>query len=48
MAATRVLRRLQEFDSQVENIATYLEGLQLYFEANGVEEEKKVAVLLTL
>ena len=43
-----MLECLQEFDPQVENIATYLEKLQLYFDANRVEEGKKVAVLLTV
>ena len=49
MAATsRVLGTLQEFDPKSDNISTYLERLQLYFEANGVEDDHKVAVLLTV
>lgn len=39
---------LQEFDPQQEDIASYLERLQLYFDANAVEEAKKVSVLLTV
>ena len=45
---TRVMGRIQEFDPQVENITTYLERLQLYFDANGVEANRRVPVLLTL
>ena len=36
---------MQEFDSDVENISTYLERLQLYMEANSIEDGKKVSVL---
>ena len=46
--APRVMGRIQEYDPQVESITTYLEGLQLYFVANGVEEARRVPVLLTL
>jgi len=48
MSASRVLGRSQEFDPQKEDIASYLERLQLYFEANEVAEEKRVSVLLTI
>lgn len=41
----RVLGSLGEFDP---NITSYLERVQLYFEANTVEDDRKVAVLLTL
>ena len=47
-ATARVLGTLYEFDPKADNISTYLERLQLYFEANGVKEESKVAVLLTI
>ena len=47
-ATARVLGTLHEFDPKADNISTYLERLQLYFEANGVKEESKVAVLLTV
>ena len=46
MAVTRVLGNIQAFDQQVETIATYLEMLELCFEANTVVTEKKVAALL--
>ena len=42
----RVLGSLGEFDPKTDNISFYLERLQLYFEANTVEEDRKVAVLL--
>lgn len=48
MCASRVLGRLEEFDSTQEDISTYLERLQLYFDANGIAEDKKVSVLLTV
>ena len=44
----RVLGRLHEFDPKADNISTYLERLQLYFEANQVEDDRKVSVLLTV
>ena len=47
-AAPRVMGRIQEYDPQVESITTYLERLQLYFVANGVEVARRVPVLLTL
>ncbi len=46
MAAPRVLGNIQEFDPQVETITTYLERLELYFDANTVAAEKKVSALL--
>lgn len=48
MAAPRVLGRLQEFDPRVDNMSTYLERLELYFDANAVEASRKVSVLLTI
>ena len=33
---------------QTDNISTYLKRPQLYFEANRVEDDHKVAVLLTI
>ena len=44
----RVLGSLGEFDPDKDNISSYLERVQLYFEANIVEDDWKVAVLLTL
>ena len=43
-----VLGSLGEFDPKTDNISSYLERLQLYFEANSVGDEWKVAVLLTV
>ena len=48
VAAPRVLGRLQEFDPRVDNMSTYLERLELYFDANAVEASRKVTVLLTV
>ena len=47
-AMPRVLERLQEFDPGVDNMSTYLERLELYFEANAVEASQKVSVFLTV
>ena len=40
--------QIQEFDPDVENITAYLEHIDLYFIANGVEDDKRVAVLLSV
>ena len=37
-----------EYDSETETIAPYLERLHMYLTANGIEEDKKVSVLLTV
>ena len=42
-----VIGKLQEFKPETERFSTYVERLKLYFEANGVSEDKKVAVFLT-
>ena len=39
---------LTEFKLESERIEAYLERVQLCFDANGIEDEKKVAVLLTV
>lgn len=39
---------LTEFKPESERIEAYLERVQLFFDANGIEDEKKVAVLLTV
>ena len=44
----RVLGSLGEFHPKSDNISSYVERVQLYFEANAVEEDRKVAVLLTV
>ena len=48
VSESRVLGRLEESDPKSDNISTYLERLQLYFDANRVEDDRKVAVLLTV
>ena len=45
---SRVLGSLGEFDPKAEGISSYLERVQLYFEANSVEDDRKVPVLLTV
>ena len=42
----QVLGNIQEFDPQVETITTYLERLELYFDANTVAADKNVSALL--
>ena len=42
----RVFGQIGEFNLESEKISTYLERVQLYLEANGVGDNKKVAVLL--
>ena len=43
-----VLGNLGEFDSQTNSIASYLKQMQLYFEANAMVDDRKVAMLLTV
>ncbi len=43
-----VYGRMKPFFPDKESISAYLERLNLYFDANGVAEEKKVSVLLTV
>ena len=38
--APGMLGRLREFDPKVDNICTYLERLELYFEVNAVEADR--------
>ena len=40
--------RVQEFDAETESITAYLERVQLFITANAVEDNKKVAVLLSV
>jgi len=44
---TTSIGHLAEFQPQKEKVSKYLEHMSLYFEANGVAEDKQVAVLLT-
>ena len=46
--STVTYRMIKEFDPTVKTITAYLKRLQLYFGANGVADEKKVPVLLTV
>lgn len=48
MAKADLLGQLETFDPEQENITSYLERVALYFDANEVKDEKKVAVLLTV
>ena len=43
-----VIGKLQEFKPETERFSTYAERLKLYFDANGVSEDRKVAVFLTV
>ena len=40
--------RIQEFDAETESITAYLERMQLFLTANAVDDDKKVAVLLSV
>ena len=44
---TTTVGTLSEFFPQKEKIATYLECMELFVAANGIEDEKKVPVFLT-
>ena len=47
MMASSVIGTLLEFNPEKQDIASYLETVELFFEANDIAEEKKVAVFLT-
>ena len=46
--ATNTIGSLAEFKPESEKIEAYLERVQLFFDANGIKDDKKVAVLLTV
>ena len=46
--ATSTIGSLTEFKPDSEKIEAYLERVQLFFAANGIEDDKKVPVLLTV
>jgi len=46
--ATNTIGSITEFKAESEKIETYLECMQLFFEANGIKEDKQVPVLLTV
>ena len=46
--AANIIGSLSAFQPENERIEEYLERVQLYFDANGIQEDKQVAVLLTV
>ena len=46
--ATAQVGTLKEFNSSAESITTYLEPVDLYFAANSIAEDKKVATFLSV
>ena len=48
MMATSFIGTLAEFNPEEQDIASYLEKVELFFIANNIAEEKKVAVFLTV
>ena len=43
-----VIGQLPEFDSQKDSITAYVGRVKLFIQANGIEDERKVAVLLSV
>ena len=48
MAAAPIFGRIEEYDPENGLFSTYLERVELFFNANDVADEKKVAVFLTV
>jgi len=46
--ATNAIGSITEFKPESEKIEVYLESVQLFFEVNGIKEDKQVTVLLTV
>jgi len=46
--ATNTIGNITEFKPESEKIEAYLERVQLFFEANGIKEDKQVPVLLAV
>ena len=46
--ATSTVGSLAEFKPDSERIEAYLERVQLFFDANGIKDDKQVAILLTV
>lgn len=46
--ASSIIGSLAEFNPENKKIGTYLECVQLFFDANGMEDDKQVAVFLTV
>jgi hypothetical protein len=48
MAVSYAYGRMQEFQPELESISAYLEHVHLFFLANDIGANKKVAVLLSV
>ena len=48
MAASPTFGRVQEYEPENELFSAYLEWVQLFFLANGVEDDKKVSIFLSI
>ena len=48
MAVPPTFGRVQEYKLENELFSAYLKGIQLFFLANGVEDDKKVVVFLSI
>ena len=48
MAAGATIGQIQEFHPESESITAYLERIELFFDANGVADDKKVPSLLSI
>ena len=46
--ATAVIGQLSEFNPQTDSITTYIERVELFIQANGIEEARKVPVFLSV
>ena len=46
--ATSTVGSLAEFKPDSERIEAYLERVQLFFDANGIKDDKQVTILLTV
>ena len=46
--ATSTYGKMEEFNPEVESFATYGERIFLFFEANGIEEAKRVPIFLSI
>ena len=46
--AVSTIGSLAEFKPESEKIEAYLDRVQLFFDTNGIKDDKKVAVLLTV
>ena len=45
---TTTIGKMQEFDPTSDRISTYLERAEIFFQANEIAENKRVAVLLSI